>query len=69
MINELSSQLMTLIISDPNIADQNPSTSNPEMTPEASFSIQALITKVKKPRLKILIGSVKISAIGLRNAF
>ena len=68
-MNEFSSQLMILIIKEPKTADQNPWTSKPGITPEAIFNIRALITKVKKPRVKILMGRVKISAIGLNRAF
>ncbi len=39
------------------------------MIPDAILSIIALITKVKKPRDRILIGRVNRRAIGLKNAF
>ena len=38
-------------------------------TKDAVFSIRALITKVKKPRVRILIGRVIRSAMGLKSAF
>ena len=69
LIKEFSSQLMMLINKDPNMADQKPITSKPVITAEAIFNISALMTKVKKPRDKILIGRVNRSAIGLKKAF
>jgi hypothetical protein len=68
-IKELRTQLTKLIRREPNTADQKPKTSKPGMTPEAIFSIKALIKKVNRPRLNILIGRVKMMMIGLRNAF
>jgi hypothetical protein len=38
------------------------------MMPEAIFNMSALMIKVNKPRLKMLIGSVSRSAIGLKKA-
>lgn len=46
-------------------ADKNPSTSNPLITVEANKIRKALITKVKSPRVIILIGRVIITRIGL----
>jgi hypothetical protein len=39
------------------------------MMPDAIFNIRALIIKVKSPRVRILIGRVRISKIGRNNAF
>jgi hypothetical protein len=39
------------------------------MTPEAIFSSSALITKVKRPKVMILIGSVNMNRIGRNKAF
>jgi len=69
LMKEFSNQLMILINKDPNMADQKPITSKPVITAEAIFNIRALMTKVKKPRDNILIGSVSRSAIGLKKAF
>jgi hypothetical protein len=66
---ELRTQLTELIRREPNTADQKPKTSKPGMTPEAIFNMKALIRKVNRPRLKILIGRVKMMTIGLKNAF
>ena len=37
--------------------------------PDAILSIRALITKVKRPRVRILMGSVSRIRIGRNNAF
>jgi len=60
LINEFNSQLIALMIRDPIIAYPNPSTSNPLIKPDAICSNSALITKVKKPRVNILMGRVRI---------
>jgi hypothetical protein len=57
------------MISEPNTADQKPRTWKPEMTPEAIISIKALMMKVKKPRVRRLMGRVKIKRIGRKKAF
>jgi hypothetical protein len=69
LIKEFINQLIILINKDPNMAVQKPTTSKPEITAEAIFNINALMTKVKNPRDKILIGRVITSAIGLKKAF
>jgi hypothetical protein len=69
LIKELKAQLTTLMRRDPKTADQKPYTSNPDITPEAILSNMAFIIKVKRPRLRILIGSVKIIKIGRKKAF
>ena len=46
-------------------AAKKPFTSNPFITDEANKISKALITKVNKPRVRILIGRVKIIKIGL----
>jgi hypothetical protein len=69
LTKELRPQLTELIRREPNTADQKPKTSKPGMTPEAIFSMKALIKKVNRPRVKILIGRVKMMTIGLKNAF
>lgn len=46
-------------------AERNPSTEKPLTTDEASSTIAALITKVNKPKVRILTGRVMISRIGL----
>ena len=61
MIKEVINQLIRLINREPKTADQNPATSNPEITPEAIMSNIALITKVKKPSVNMLIGRVMIN--------
>lgn len=48
----------------PNAA-KKPLTSKPFITDEANKISKALITKVNKPRVRILIGRVKIIKIGL----
>lgn len=50
-------------------AHQNPSTLNPWTKFAASKIISALITNVKSPKVKMLIGSVRIRSMGLRTAF
>jgi len=47
------------------IAVKKPSTSNPLTTKEVNKIKKALITKLKRPRLKILIGRVNITKNGL----
>ena len=42
-----------------NIADQNPSTANPGTILVTSKIIRAFITKLKSPKVSILIGNVK----------
>jgi len=69
LIKELKAQLTTLISRDPKTADQKPYTSNPDITPEAILSNMAFMIKVKRPRLRILMGSVKIIKIGRKKAF
>ena len=68
-MNDVRLQLTKLINSDPTTADQNPSTKNPDITPDTIKSMTAFITKVKSPRLKIFMGRVRISKTGLKNAF
>ena len=63
------SQLITLIRKDPKMAVQKPWTLNPGITPEAIFSMSALMINVNRPRLKMLIGRVSSSAIGRKKAF
>lgn len=46
------------------IAIQKPLTEKPWITDEASKINKALMTKVNKPSVRILIGSVKITRIG-----
>lgn len=50
------------------IAHQKPLTPNPGTTMDASITSKALITKVKRPRVKIFIGRVNITTIGLMKA-
>lgn len=69
LMKELSTQLTRLIRREPNTADQNPETSKPGITPEAIFNMKALIKKVKRPKLNILMGRVRMMTIGLKNAF
>lgn len=52
-----------------NIARQKPATSNPGTIQATSITSKALITNVKSPRVKMLIGKVKIIKIGLIIAF
>jgi len=51
------------------MACQNPSTANPFITVEARRIKPAFITKVNKPRVKILIGKVSIINIGFNITF
>jgi len=51
------------------IAHQNPSTAKPGTTFDVNNISNALITNVNSPRVKILIGSVKIMIIGFKKAF
>lgn len=68
-MKEVISQLTMLIIRDPNKADPNPATENPGMTPDTIIKSMAFITKVKRPRVKMLIGKVIKNNIGRKNAF
>jgi len=68
-INVFSIKLTRLISNDTKRADQKPLTENPGITPEAIKSKRALITKVKRPRLRMFMGRVNTSRIGLKNAF
>ena len=52
-----------------NIADKIPDTSNPGTIFEASNTNKALITKKNNPRVRIVIGNVKITKIGLTKTF
>jgi hypothetical protein len=47
------------------IAAQKPLTSNPLITADAKSTMMAFITKVKSPKVKILIGRVMMRRIGL----
>lgn len=47
-------------------AHQNPSTTNPGTNRAASNTRNALITKVRSPKVRIFIGNVKKRRIGLR---
>jgi hypothetical protein len=69
LINELRAQLTTLMITEPRTAAQNPRTSNPEITPDAILSNRALMIKVKRPRVRILMGRVRIISMGRKKAF
>lgn len=60
---------MTLMMREPITAVQNPCTSNPGITPDAIFSIRALIIKVNSPKVRTLMGNVRISSMGRNNAF
>ncbi len=51
------------------MAAQNPSTSKPLITEEARSIKLALITKVKRPRVRIFTGKVKIINKGLSVTF
>lgn len=68
LINELSNRLMRLIISDPNMAEPNPSTTRPPVMPEVISNNTAFITNVNKPRVNTLIGRVRINRIGRKKA-
>ena len=52
-----------------NIARQNPPGLNPAITELASKIIDALITKVNNPKVKMLIGKVIKSRIGRKKIF
>ena len=52
-----------------NIAHQKPITSNPGTIQATSITSKAFITKIKSPKVKMLIGKVKITRIGLITAF
>ncbi len=47
----------------------NPPTTNPETIVETSSTIKAFMTKLKRPRVKIVMGNVSIVKIGLITAF
>jgi hypothetical protein len=67
-INDVNNQLTRLISKDPNTADQNPCTSNPEIKIDTKFNKNALMINVKKPSDKRFIGSVTINSMGRINA-
>ena len=69
MINDVKSQLIKLISNEPNIADQNPEISKPEITPATIISNMAFKTKVKSPSVKMLIGRVRTKRMGRKKAF
>lgn len=50
-------------------AEKNPSTLNPDTIDDASKITIALTIKVNNPRVRIVIGKVSMSKIGLRTAF
>ena len=62
-------KLMILIIIDANNAVQNVSTRKPLTSCDTSIKITALITKRNKPKVKIVMGNVKKTSIGLIKAF
>jgi hypothetical protein len=43
--------------------------SKPDTIPETAYRRKALITKVKKPKLKMFMGKVKRSRMGLKKTF
>ncbi len=65
----LESELTTETMIDPSNAYQKLSTEKPLMKVPANQNNQALITKVKRPKVIILIGNVNIKIIGLTNKF
>lgn len=69
LIKEFKIQLTMLITTEPDTAAQKPDTSNPEITPEAIISINAFITNVKRPKVRMLMGSVRIIRTGRKKAF
>ena len=69
LINEVRNQLTRLIKSDPKTADQNPFTPNPDTRPDTINSMMAFKTKVKNPKVTMVIGSVSINKMGRKNAF
>lgn len=54
---------------EPRSAGKNPATENPGTIFATSQNISAFITKVNKPKVRILIGKVKIINTGLINMF
>lgn len=50
-------------------AHQKDSTINPGTIEDANKTIKVFITKVNNPKVRIFIGNVKITKIGLRNKF
>jgi hypothetical protein len=69
LTKEVRIELTRLINSDPNTADQNPETANPDITPDTIISIIALITKVKIPKVNMFMGRVNINRMGRKKAF
>ena len=69
LIKELKIQLTTLMIREPKTADQKPYISNPEITPEAILSKRAFMIKVKSPKVRIFMGSVRRIRMGRKKAF
>ena len=69
LIKDVRSQLTRLISKDPKTAVQNPRTSKPDITPDAIMSRIALITKVKSPRVRTVMGNVKRNNMGRKKAF
>ena len=67
--NELTAQLINDIINAPQNADQNPKTKNPLTTEDANQNIKAFITKVKIPRVTMLMGRVRRIRNGRMRAF
>ena len=67
--NPLTSQLTTLIMSAPQNAGIKPITSKPSIKLATNQNRVAFITKVNKPKVIIVTGSVSITKIGLRIAF
>jgi hypothetical protein len=57
------------MIRAPSTAVQKPCTSKPVMTSETIFSIRALIRKVKRPRVRMLMGNVRRIRRGRKKAF
>ena len=69
IIKEFKSQLNKPISREPKTAVQNPLTSKPGINPETIKSKNAFIINVKRPKLRILMGRVRIKRTGLRKAF
>jgi hypothetical protein len=65
----LVSELTNEIMSEPTRAFQNESTEKPSMKVAANQNNMALMTKVNRPRVKILIGIVKINNTGRTKMF
>jgi hypothetical protein len=62
-------KVVTVTTNDPNSAEPNDRTLKPRIREPANQNSKALITKMKSPKVKIVMGKVRITKTGFIRAF